>query len=137
MGTLVDMFDPRFFEVCEHCGKRAYVVEGKPTCKDHPEASYTHSYVLNAYLDDGSDNIILVLFRNHVESLLGKTHEELLKLKDDPGAFQDLKQSLLGSIIKVEGRLSKNDMFERTEFIVNSVDMKPDPKQEVERLKAA
>jgi len=83
--------------------------------------------VVNAFLDDGTDNIRAVFFRNQVESLLNKSEKEVLSFKDNPDQFQPVKEDLLGTIFKVGGRVTKNQMFERVEFIVNSI-CKADPK---------
>ncbi|MBW3021249.1 DUF2240 family protein [Candidatus Woesearchaeota archaeon] len=133
MGTLVDLFDIRFFEVCSECNKRVKA-ESEFKCSDHPDKEYTYSYVLNGFLDDGTDNIRLVFFRNKIEDLLKKSNDEILKIRENPEEFSNIKAELLGSIIKVTGRVVKNEMFERKEFVVNLVeDAKPE--EELERVK--
>ncbi|MBW2998939.1 DUF2240 family protein [Candidatus Woesearchaeota archaeon] len=133
MGTLVDLFDIRFFEVCSECNKRVKQ-ESEFKCAEHPDKEHTFSYVLNGFLDDGTDNIRLVFFRNRIEELLKKSNEEILKIKDNPESFADIKSELLGSIVKVTGRVVKNEMFERKEFIVNLVE-DPKAEEEIERVK--
>lgn len=134
LGTVVDMFDPKFFEICSECNKRAKD-EGK--CALHPEAEIKYYYVLNAFLDDGTDNIRTVMFREQAESFLSKTNEEMLQIKDNPESFADTKKNLLGSIVKFGGRTVSNQMFDRLEFIVNKVEMNPDPKEEIKQLQDA
>lgn len=89
---------------------------------------------MNVFLDDGSDNIRTVLFRNQAEKLLEITSEEFVKFKDEPDKFEEVKTKLLGEQIKLRGRINKNDMFDRLEFIAQLVFPHPDPKEEIERL---
>ena len=135
LGTIVQVFDPKFFEVCPECGKRSKPAEnGAYSCPVHGEIKPNYSYLLNAYLDDGTGNIQAVFFRNLVESLLGKNAEEIMAYKDNPSAVEQLKTDLLGNIIKVLGRVNKNTMFERLEFVVQSVDTNPNPDDELKLL---
>ena len=133
-GTVVQSFEPRFFEVCPQCGKRAKPSEGSFNCAAHGPVTPQYSYVMNAVLDDGTETIRGVFFRDQAEKLVGKSREEMLSYKDNVPAFDAVKNELLGKQIKVVGRVNKNEMFERLEFVVNQVDANPDPKQEIERI---
>ena len=129
-GTLVDLFDIRFFEVCSECNKRVKQ-DTDFKCANHPESKFTYSYVLNGFSDDGTDNVRLVLFRDRVNDLLQKSTEEVLKIRNDLENFSEIKTSVLGSQLKVQGRVVKNQMFDRIEFMVNSLDINPDPEEEI------
>ena len=59
---------------------------------------------------------------------------EILKYKDEPEKFDEVKTKLLGNIIKVIGRVNKNKMFDRPELIANMVFLNPDPEEEIKRL---
>ena len=48
--------------------------------------------------------------------------------------FEPIKEDLLGKILKVIGRSSKNEMFDRLEFVVQLVFPDPDPDQELKKL---
>ena len=78
LGTIVQMFDPRFFEICPDCGKRARQMEDKFICEVHNEIKPSHSYVFNAFLDDGTETIRAVFFRNQANNLLNMPEEEIL-----------------------------------------------------------
>lgn len=132
LGTIVDLFEPKFFEICAECGKR--VKNDAMKCEKHPEAGINYSYVLNAFLDDGTDNIRVVFFRDQASDLLAKNAEEMAVIRTSPESFSEIKKGFLGSMLKVNGRAIKNQMFERLEFIANSIDKNPDPKEEAKRL---
>lgn len=134
LGTIVQVFDPRFFEICPECGKRARPQEDKFACNEHGAVNPDYSYVMNLFLDDGTENIRCNFFRTQMERLLQKPHEEILKYKDAPQDFEAIKTELLGNQVKLIGRVSKNQMFERTEFTAQLVFLNPDPEEEIKRL---
>ena len=85
-------------------------------------------------MDDGTETIRCVFFRNQVEKLLNLTQEQLLKFKNEPAEFEAVKNELLGTIVKLNGRTNKNTLFNRLEFITQQVDNNPNPEQELKRL---
>ncbi|MBW2999164.1 DUF2240 family protein [Candidatus Woesearchaeota archaeon] len=134
LGTIVQVYEPRFFEVCPTCNKRMKQKEGAFVCDAHNDVSPSYSYVLNLFLDDGTDNIRTVLFGRQTERLLEKDQEQVLQFKEFPEKFEQVKQDLLGKIVKIIGRVTKNTMFDRLEFVVQMVFPNPDPAEEIERL---
>lgn len=133
-GTVVQSFEPRFFEVCPTCGKRARPTEGNFICPEHQAVTPDYSYVMNATLDDGTETIRTVFFRESAEKLLNKTKSDILNYRLNPAEFDIVKNELLGKQVKLIGKTTKNTMFDRLEFIANDVDTNPDPKQEIEKL---
>lgn len=136
LGTIVQVFEPRFFEVCPECNKRIRQRDEGFFCEAHKVVTPIYSYVLNATIDDGSDTIRGVFFRKQAENLLEMEHEKILEYKDAPEKFEEVKTNLLGNIIKIVGRTNKNELFDRLEFVSRLVFPKADPKEEIERLKA-
>jgi replication factor A1 len=134
-GTIVQSFEPRFFEVCPLCNKRLKQDAGAFFCEEHKHVAPEYSYVMNVVLDDGTETVRTVFFREQAQQLLGKTKEEILAYRGNTANFEAVKNDLLGKQIKVTGRASKNAMFDRIEFITNHVDANPDPNLEIERLK--
>ncbi|MBU2639192.1 MAG: DUF2240 family protein [Nanoarchaeota archaeon] len=126
-GTIVQLFDPRFYEVCGQCGKRVVMENGNFKCVDHGEVNVNYAAVLNFFLDDGTENIRVVCFRNVAADVLGISEEELGKLKDSPQDFENLKNNILGKQLEVSGRGTMNEMFNRLEFIGNNAEeLKPE-----------
>lgn len=130
LATIVDVADPRFYEVCAECNKRVKA-DTEFKCDDHPEITHSYAYLMNITLDDGSANIRSVLFRNLVKKALAKPKEDMLKLRENIQAFEPIKEGLLGTIVKVNGRVNKNEMMDQNEFVVQDIDMHPDPKAEL------
>ncbi len=124
--TLVDVFDPRYFTVCPECNKRATEKEGGAfSCAVHGIVMPLVSYVVNALGDDGTDTIRLVFWKNQTERLLGLGSNEIVAFKDSPEKFQDVKHKLLGESVKLVGRVTKNQMFDRLEFNAQLVFLNP------------
>ncbi len=133
LATVVQVFDPRFFEVCPDCGTRLKEETGVFSCAKHGEVSPEFSFVLNAVLDDGSDTIRAVFFREQAEEFLGKSNDEVKAFRSVPEAFDPIKIELLGEQFKITGRVKKNAFFERLEFVAQKVE-KADAKEELEKL---
>jgi replication factor A1 len=136
LGTIVQSFEPRFYEVCPDCGKRIREEDGKFACPEHKIVTPDFSYVFNVVVDDGSETMRCVLFRNQAEKLLKKTKEEMMSFKGSPDSFETIKTELLGSLVKFVGRVNKNTFFDRLEFVVQLVFPEPDPAEEIERIKS-
>jgi len=134
LGTIVQVFDLRFYEVCPKCGKRVKPSSDLFACAEHGNVMPAYSYVLNSVLDDGTETIRCVFFRNLVEKLLKMTQEQVLHFKSEPAEFEAAKNELLGTIVKLNGRTNNNSLFNRLEFVVQNVDTNPNPEEEIKRL---
>src|SRR3989344_4692759 len=125
LGTVVQVFDPRYFLVHPETGRRLR--------DDEKGLQPALSYVLNLVLDDGKSNIRCVFWKQQTNHLLQKTDEEMAKFKDGALSFEDIKTELLGEQLKLRGRVKNNEMFGRLEFNVQFVE-KADPKEELRRI---
>ena len=134
-GTIVQVFEPRFFEICPECGKRARQREEQFFCEAHNAVTPDYSYVMNAIVDDGSETIRVVFFREQMEQLVGKPREEIVQYKEFREKFDQVKIDLLGQMVKITGRATKNTVFDRLECVARKVDVNPNPEEEIERLK--
>lgn len=132
MGTIVQVFDPRFWMVDPESGKKVTEKEGSFYHEDKLVENPDYSYVSNLFLDDGTENIRVVLWKNQTQKLFNMLHEDIVKNKDS--GFEDIKNELLGHIVKFKGKTNKNEMFDRVEFIAQFVDTKPNPEEEIEKL---
>lgn len=138
LATIVQVSDIRFWETCPKCNKKPRYEDEKYICKEHgeiPAKELGYSYVLNCYLDDGSASIRTVFWREQVQKLLEETHENILKFREEPDLFETYKSSLLGEMIKVSGRVNKNEAFDRIEFVANNIEKNPNPEQEIKNIK--
>ncbi len=134
LGTIVQVFEPKFFERCPVCRKRIKQQEIGFQCPEHGIIKPEYGYVMNVYLDDGSGNIRVVFFGQQMQQLLKKSDEEILLYRTAPELFDKIKTDLLGEMIKVAGRASKNEMFSRIELIANKIETNINPEEEITRL---
>lgn len=137
LGTIVQVFEPKFYEICPDCGKRMKPAESGLACIIHGNKDPDYGYVMNIVLDDGTGTIRIVFFKDQLGQLLSKTKSELMHFKDNPADFESIKHDLLGHIVKINGRASLNAMFDRIEFIGQNVQMDPSPDEEIAQLDKA
>ncbi len=114
--TVVQVFDPKFFE-------------SKPDMNGS-----TQGAVLNMFVDDGSDNMRTVVWKDQLCQLLNVDEKGLLQYKENPEKFEEVKTDLLGKMAKLTGRVSMNKMFGRLEFVVNKFDFNVDPEKEMNNI---
>lgn len=119
-GTVVQVFEPRFYEACGVCGKKVSIEDGR--CREHGLVEKKLSPVVNIILDDGTDNIRVVFFRDQAEAVLGTPMAELAKVRDNPLAFEEIRDKVLAKQVQITGRVTRNEMFDRLEMVANSVE---------------
>jgi len=133
IGTIVQIFEPKFYEVCPECGKRVRQDNGIFKCLEHNEVTPIFNPVITVFLDDGTDAIRVVCFRGQAEKILGIDSTIMQKVQEKTISFDELKKSILGSQMVINGKVTKNAMFNKLEFIASQIEM-ADPKVLVEQL---
>jgi len=108
---IVQVFEPKFFEVCPECGKKIIISGEGSTCETHGKVVPVKRALLNLVLDDGTGNIRAVLFSEAIEKLG-------FNLKND---FLKEREKFLGKEMFFGGQIRKNKMFENLEMIVEDV----------------
>ena len=76
--------------------------------------------VIPTLMDDGSGDIRVSFFRELAETLASVSLEELEKIEEDKRK-SFLEERLLGREIIVEGRVKKNEMYDRLEMVATNV----------------
>ena len=103
---IVQIFEPKFFEVCPECRKK--VVDS--VCETHGKVVPKKRALLNLVLDDGSETIRTVFF-----------HDAISDLGFDLDAdFSLQKENLLGKEMIFSGNVRNNKFFNNQEFIADS-----------------
>lgn len=127
-AALLHVFDSSpFYEVCPQCGARIKMPDFK--CATHGEVKPSYAMVVSGVIDDGTGNMRIVFFRESAEKLFGMKTTDALANKDS--LFENLKN--LGREFVFSGRVRKNQLFERLEFITS--DFNPiNPRQEAENI---
>lgn len=116
-ASLVQLFETNiFYEICPECGGRVSKEDDSFKCKKHDIVEPAKAIVLSGVVDDGTGNIRAVFFRNAGLQLIGMNIEEAI---EKGNAIFDL--DILGREFVITGRIRRNKMFNRLEFVVNNV----------------
>ena len=118
-GTIVQVFEPRFYAACSECGRKVVLVLDRYQCQEHGIIKERYLPVFNFFLDDGSDSIRVVCFRENVKKLLG---DEVEKFREDASGFDEIRNNLLGKQFKINGRVTKNDFFDHLELRAQDIE---------------
>lgn len=134
-GNIVQIFKGKYiFPICPVC--KSGLKENK--CEEHGEVKPEHALVISGIIDDGSDNIRVVFFRENAEKILGLKASDLEKISEEERENL-IKEKILGLELVLRGKVKKNKIFERLEFVVNEVkdlNIKEESKKLIEELKS-
>lgn len=112
-AVIVSMFEPRFFEVCPECNKKAV----DSVCNTHGKVVPQKRALISAVLDDGHDNMKAVFFSEQIKGL-GIGEKEL----ENPDEFIRKREELLGQEYFFNCSVRTNSLFNSTEIIVNGIE---------------
>ena len=110
---VVQVFEPRYFEVCSECGKR-FSEEG---CQVHGKVQPAKRALLNLVLDDGSETMRAVFFSEQIKAL-GFIDDEIFSLE----LFAQKRDTLLGTEKFFLGNLRQNTLYNTVELTVERVE---------------
>ncbi|MGB9707842.1 MAG: hypothetical protein ACPLXC_00740 [Candidatus Pacearchaeota archaeon] len=119
-GNIVQLFQPAFFSVCPECNMKVSFEGNKAVCVRHGAIIPSKRAILNMVIDDGSDNIRAMAFSENIAKFLKISDDEVLNL-ENPQFFLSKKAELLGTEWIFSGRSRKNILFNRSEFVINSL----------------
>ena len=111
---VVQVFDPRFFEVCPQCGKKANSDGVGSVCEEHGKITPEKRSLINLVVDDGTDSIRVVLFHEAI-STLG------LRDLENSESLTRQKKELLGKELLFLGNVRHNKFFNTPELIIDNV----------------
>ncbi len=129
-ATVVQLFESGpFYEICPDCGSRLKRTVKGFECQTHGVVSPSFSIVLSGVIDDGTGNMRTVFFRDAALKLINMNIDTALRYMNN--LFENI--DVLGKEFVLSGRVKKNQMFNRTEFVVSDV-REVDAKEEVKNL---
>ncbi len=111
---IVQMFEPRFFNVCPECKKKATAEGESFTCAEHGTVVPEKRAIMNLIIDDGTESIRAVFFHETINGLGLTDLENVEKMTEQ-------KQTLLGKEMFFSGNVRMNTYFNNPELIVNEV----------------
>ncbi|MBI5060906.1 MAG: hypothetical protein HZB67_01185 [Candidatus Aenigmarchaeota archaeon] len=120
-ASVLQLFESNpFYEVCPSCGFSVKEEGDSYVCSTHGKVEPAYALHISGIIDDGTDNIRFVMFKEQAEKILGlsvNAAKDIALRKGTPAIFQHAK---LGEYI-FEGQVRRNKFFDRLEFIVNKV----------------
>ena len=134
-GTIVQVFEPRFYDACKQCGKKVEVLGDSYQCAVHGLVNVEAVPILNLFFDDGTGSIRAVAFRGLVEELLNADKEKVLELRNNLEKFEAYRENVLGKQLVLVGRITQNEMFDRKEMSIQKV-VEVQPEEIIKELEA-
>ena len=127
-AVIVQMFEPRFFEVCPECSKKAVKDAEGSRCEAHGKIMPLKRALLTLVIDDGNSSTRAVMFNEGIEKIgineIENTEEFLKK-----------KEELMGDELYFAGNVRQNKVFNTNELIIEDV-QQADVEQLIEQLEA-
>lgn len=108
---VLNIFEPKFFEVCPECKKK---VIGNQ-CTEHGKIIPEKRSLLSIVIDDGSGSIRCTIFHDMLEKMIAKDDLNNMEL------FSRKRKEFIGKEFIIKGQVRKNQMFENNDFIVNEL----------------
>lgn len=135
LGTIVKIFSPNFYTVCPQCEKKVTkAVEGF-ICTEHKVVEPKPAMVFSFIIDDGTESLRCVSFRQTAEKILSFSAQEAQELSVNETAFAEkIDARLLGREVEVEGFIKNNIAFDRRELAINNIVLEPNAKIIVQRM---
>ena len=121
VGTVMHVFEPKFYDACPTCNKKLELVSETSVCQQHGPVNPKVNCIVNIYFDDGTENIRVVCFSEQAEALFGLDKVKLRELRNNPDRFNEIKTAVLGKQLEISGRVNRNQLFNRLEFMANSL----------------
>ena len=117
LGTVVQIFEPKHYNACPVCNKKIMPQGEAFNCQEHGQVPPKQVPIVNIFFDDGTGNLRAVLFRDQATKLLAEKQ-----------SFEDIKKEVLGKQLLLRGKVTKNEMFNRIELVVNNLE-EPKPEE--------
>jgi len=131
-ASMVQIFKRNmFYDVCPVCGGRLNNNE----CKEHGPVNPQFQMIISGVIDDGTENIRAVFFREMAEKIFGMGVDEAKVLQSKAANPDEVYEKFtgLGKDYIFRGRIKRNDLTESMEMIVNEIE-EIDVKKEAETL---
>ncbi len=115
-AVMVQIFEPKLFEVCPECQTRVRQDLTQGTgfkCEKHGIVQPTIKSLINGVLDDGTETIKAVFFSEQVERL---------GLSKNAMDFAEKREIILGKEAYYSGNVRQNKLFNNPELIITEIE---------------
>lgn len=114
LGIIVKIFEPKLFKTCRVCKRRIENI-----CQEHPNEIPENNYAVTMIIDDATDTLRVVLFKEVFETISSLEH----------------LSNLLGKIIFVRGKVNISDKFNTKDLVARDAKILTDPDEAINLLK--
>jgi len=129
---MVQLFSRKpYYETCPECNSRMEEKEGKLACSDHPEAKPKLNLIAAGFIDDGTECMRAVMFRENAQKILGMGAEEAKDILEKGGGVGNIGK--IGREFIFSGQARKSDFTGDMELVINEI-REFDSKAEARRL---
>ena len=111
-GYIVQVFEPRYYHACPNCNKKVLPKGVEFVCQEHGNVVPQKTPIVNIVIDDGTECLRAVCFRQLAQKIVGTTERP----------YEEIKKENEGRAITFRGKVTRNDMFDRTELMLNSLE---------------
>jgi len=124
-ATVVDVFRGNFiFSVCPMCAGKVSIDasngNGKAKCAEHGEVEASNALVINTVVDDGTESLRAIFFRDKAEKLIGLVADEIAVHNADK-KYEWIRERALGKELLLVGKVKNNKVFNRLEMLVDEI----------------
>ena len=131
-ACILKVFDTLFYYACSQCGTK--LKKDNPICEDHKDAAPDYDIIISCIVDDGTESIRLVTFKEEGEKIIGMKKEQAKKIFDENKTLKPILDNIeLGKDMIFTGKVRKDDYFKTLQMVVNKVE-EIDIKKEIENL---
>ncbi|MDI6721762.1 MAG: OB-fold nucleic acid binding domain-containing protein, partial [Candidatus Aenigmarchaeota archaeon] len=118
-APIVQVFEGNiFYEICPICKGKSK--EWK--CPEHGDIQPDYGLIISGIADDGTGNMRIVAFNDAAEKVIGMSKFEAKRLFDIKKTMKAVTENIrIGKDFLIEGKVSRNALFDRLEFVVNDV----------------
>ncbi|MBI2583494.1 MAG: hypothetical protein HYW25_02405 [Candidatus Aenigmarchaeota archaeon] len=130
-AALVWLFESSpFYDICPKCG--VSLKGGEYKCVAHGEVQPGYALRVSGVIDDGTGSMRCVFFKENAERILGADAEKAKDIVLRKGVTELFKNAQLREYI-FSGRVRKNAIFDRIEFVVDKIN-EVDPVKEAKQM---
>jgi len=121
-ATVVQIFEPRFFDTCPECNKKLFFENGLYHCEEHGNVMPNHKALTSIIIDDGVETTRAILFDSILIKFLDLAKDNFIAKLKDITFFIEKKKEILGKEFFFYGVVKKNALFNNLEINISDME---------------
>lgn len=116
---VIQIFEPRNFPICPHCGGKAFQDGSTYNCPKHGLILPNYRQIMSFLIDDGTENMRAVIFSENIAKAFKINDIEKLF---DLSFFEEKKKEILGQELWFIGKIRQNRFMNTLELFVSDIE---------------